>query len=380
MSYHGKHRLSGSRRPLLRAIAISTSLVLLVLAGAVYFTYRHLEGNITVSDAFETITEPRPPEVQVQVEGRPAKPLNILIMGSDSRRGQTAVAGNAPGLSDTTILLHLSADRQRAYGVSIPRDLMVARPACRAKDGRSTLAAAPVAMWNEAFALGGEACTIAQFEKMTNLRVNHFVVIDFNGFKAMVEALGGVPVCVPNEVDDAAHGIYLPAGRYEVTGDQALDYVRVRHDIGTTETGDIGRMKRQQAFMAAMVNKAISAGTLLNPSRLVNFLNAATESLETDPGLAKISTLAGLAQDVRDIGLDKVQFFSLPFESYQPDPNRLAPAPGARAMWRQLRRDAVLDKRFTSGAAKASQGAPKKGGKKPKPAQSAEAAVNGLCA
>ena len=379
MSYEGKHRQPGSRRPLLKAIAISTTVVLLVLAGAVYLTYRHLEGNITVSPAFDQITEPRPEEVQVEVEGRPAKPLNILIMGSDSRQGQTAVAGSAPGLSDTTILLHLSADRQRAYGISIPRDLMVARPSCRSKDGGSTLPAEPVAMWNEAFALGGEACTIAQFEKMSDVRVNHFVIVDFNGFKDMVEALDGVPVCVPNEVDDAAHGIYLPQGRYEVTGDQALDYVRVRHDIGTTETGDIGRMKRQQAFMASMVNKAISAGTLLNPSRLVTFLNAATKSLQSDPGLAKISTLAGLAQDVRGIGLDKVQFFSLPFQSYAPDPNRLAPAPEAAAMWRQLRADEVLDKRFTTGAAKASQGAPKKGTKKP-PAQSAEAAVNGLCA
>lgn len=379
MSYDGKHRASATGRRVWKVIGLATSLLVLVVAGVVFFGYRHLEGNIEVSPGFENITEPRPEEVPV-VEGMPAKPLNILIMGSDTRTGQAAVDGKSPGLSDTTILLHLSADRERAYGISIPRDLMVARPACKTSEGDSTEPAAAVAMWNEAYELGGEACTIAQFEKMSDLRVNHFVVVDFNGFTAMVDALGGVPVCVPNEVNDPIGKIYLKAGRYEVSGKQALDYVRVRHGIGTTETGDIGRMKRQQEFLASMVNKAVSAGTLFNPARLFRFLNAATKSLKADPELAKISTMAGLAQDVRDIGLGKVQFFSLPFQPYPPDENRLSPAPEARAMWRQLRGDEVLDKRFTSDSAKASEGKPGTGPKKDKPAESAEAAQNGLCA
>ena len=114
-----------------------------------------------------------------------------------------------------------------------------------------------------------------------------------------------------------------------MTGNQALNYVRVRHSIGTTDTGDIGRMKRQQAFLASMVNKAVSAGTLFNPVRLVKFLDAGTKSLTTDPGLSKLRELVPLAQEVRDIGLDNVQFFTVPFEAYAPDPNRLAAAPSA---------------------------------------------------
>ena len=372
MGYYAKHRRAASRRPVLRAVVASSALVLLVLAGTVFLTYRHLEGNITVSNGFDQIVEERPDEVEV--EG-PKKPLNILLLGSDTREGQTEVLGQTPGLSDTTILLHLSADRERAYGVSIPRDLIVSRPDCQGPDGE-VIPGAEVAQWNEAYALGGEACTIAQFEEMSKLRVNHFVVIDFTGFKTMVDALGGVPVCVPEEVNDPIGKIYLPAGSYEVSGEQALDYVRVRNEI--SDNGDIGRMKRQQAFLAAMVNKAVSAGTLFNPPRLVRFLNAGTQSLTTDPGLAKLMDLFQLAQEVRDIGLNRVQFLTVPITTYEPDPNRLALDPDAELLWEQLRNDEPLSRELTSGATKASEGKPGSG--KPKPDDVQEAAENGLCA
>jgi LCP family protein required for cell wall assembly len=354
VAYFGKHLATG-RHPVLKAVAVSVVLVLGVLSGTGYLIYRYLEGNVTVSDAFDQIATARPDEAEV--EG-PKKPLNILILGSDTRVGQKAVAGSTPGLSDTTILLHLSADRSRAYGVSIPRDLMVPRPACRDKGTGERLPAQEVAQWNEAYALGGEACTIAQFEKMSDLRVNHFLVVNFAGFKNMVDALGGVPVCLPQEVNDPVGRIYLPAGTYNVRGDQALDYVRVRYSIGTQETGDIGRMKRQQVFLASMVNKAVSAGTLFNPKRLISFLDAATKSLTTDPGMRRLTAMASLATQVKDIGLDKVQFFSMPFETYVPDPNRLQPKPAADRLWALLRKDEALPRAFTADAATASQGKP----------------------
>ena len=376
MGYDAKHRRARSGRPVLRAVAASAALVLLVLAGTLFLTYRHLEGNITVSDGFDKIVEPRPDEVDV--EG-PKDPLNILVLGSDTREGQTDVQGQTPGLSDTTILLHLSADRERAYGVSIPRDLIVSRPDCEGPDGK-LIAGESVAQWNEAYALGGEACTIAQFEEMAKLRVNHFVVVDFNGFKDMVDALGGVPVCVPEEVNDPIGKIYLPAGSYEVTGNQALNYVRVRHQI--SDNGDIGRMKRQQAFLAAMVNKAVSKGTLFNPPRLLKFLNAGTKSLTTDPGLAKLTDLFTLAQEVRGIGLGKVQFLTVPITTYEPDPNRLALGPAAGTLWEQLRNDRPLSQELTSGATKASEGKPggKPGGEPGSGQPRPDAEENGLCA
>jgi LCP family protein required for cell wall assembly len=383
VAYYGRHLETG-QHTVLRAVAVSTVLVLTVLSGTLYLIYRHLEGNVTVSQAFDQIRTDRP--VDAAFEGSD-EPLSVLILGSDTRAGQNAVAGSSPGLSDTTILLHLSADRSRAYGISIPRDLMVPRPECIDKKTGETLPAEKAAQWNEAYALGGEACTISQFEAMSDLRVDHFMVVNFAGFKDMVDALDGVPVCVPNEVDDPIGRIQLPAGTYTVKGDQALDYVRVRHSIGTQDTGDIGRMKRQQAFLASMVNKAVSAGTLLNPTRLISFLDAATKSLTTDPGMRRLTTMAGVANQVKDIGLDEVQFFSMPFEAYDPDPNRLQPKPAADRLWQLLHDDAELPRRFTADAAKASQGkpsgSPSKGpGQAPSPDEekkSAEAAQYGLC-
>ena len=177
-------------------------------------------------------------------------------------------------------------------------------------------------MFNAAYAVGGPACTIKTVEKLTNIRINHFVVIDFNGFRKMVDALGGVEVCVPKEVNDTTGHIYLPAGTYNVKGQRALDYVRVRHDI--SDNGDIGRMKRQQTFLASMANKAVSAGTLVNPVRLVKFLDAATKSLTTDTGLSSLNKLGGLAKSLKGIGLDQIQFLTVPFESYAAGPE---PAP-----------------------------------------------------
>jgi LCP family protein required for cell wall assembly len=337
-----RHRDRVPRHRVVKAVAVSLATVLVVALTAGFFVYRHLEGNITSMDVEDALGTDRPDEVvKADVEH---KPLNILLLGSDTREGQgNNIGGETPGLSDTTILLHLSADRDRAYGVSIPRDSMVERPECERKDGQGTDPGG-LRMFNEAYAIGGPACTIKTVESITNIRVNHFVVVDFNGFKNMVDALGGVPVCVPEEVNDNIGHIYLPAGSYEVKGQQALSYVRLRH--GLSENGDIGRMKRQQAFLAAMANKAISAGTLLNPVRLYNFLDAATKSLTTDPDLASLNKLRGLAGQMKDIGLSKIQFLTVPWETYEPDPNRVQLAPEADQLWRLLRNDEPLPARF----------------------------------
>ena len=219
--------------------------------------------------------------------------------------------------------------------------------------------------FNAAYAVGGPACTIKTVEKITDVRIDHFVVINFAGFKEMVNAVNGVQVCVPEEVNDDIGHIHLPAGTYKVNGNQALDYVRVRHGIGA-ETGDIGRMKRQQAFIAAMVEKVVSKGTLANPVRLYKFLDAATKSLTTDTGFAHLKELASLGSSLKNIGLDNIQFITVPNEPYEPDPNRLQLAPGgqrrvaqdplrqAAGQARRRRGDAREPSRATSRASSAS--------------------------
>lgn len=336
------------RRIAKRALVIACTLVLVIGATGVYF-YKRFEGNITSLDVTKELGK-RPTKVG------PKGPLNVLVMGSDTRKGKgNHIAGATPGLSDTTILLHLSKDHTRAYGVSIPRDAMVDRPSCRKKDGSGTDPGGTT-QFNAAYAIGGPACTIKTVEHVTGVFVDHFVVIDFNGFKQMVDALGGIKVCVPTEVDDPIGNIHLAAGTYNVTGDQALDYVRVRH--GISANGDIGRMKRQQTFVAAMIKKAVSAGTLTNPVKLVRFLDAATKSLTTDPAFAHLKQLASLGSSLKNIGLDKVQFVTAPFEEYPPDPNRVQLSDQAQELWTQLKNDQPLGRAFTSEVISASDKTP----------------------
>jgi LCP family protein required for cell wall assembly len=385
---HRNHELA--RKRAVRAASVTAAVVSLALVLGGLFAYRQLNGNITGLDTEGLLGNDRPEKVIDKSE--PLEPLNILLLGSDTREGQgnSSIGGESPGLSDTTILLHLSADRKRAYGVSLPRDAMVERPECVMEDGSTDPGG--LSMFNAAYATGGPACTQRTVEQLTGIHIDHFVVVDFAGFTSMVDALGGVEVCVPEEVNDDVGNIYLPQGTYEASGKQALDYVRVRH--GISENGDIGRMKRQQTFLASMANKAISAGTLANPVKLYNFLDAATKSLTTDEELASLKKLAELANEVRGIGLENIQFLTVPFEWWVEDPNRVVWAPEADKLWHRLETDQEIPKNLSKEvvtAAGRSAGKPKPSGggggqaTSPTPTPSdeeaaADAAENGLCA
>lgn len=332
-----RHRARPPRsRRVLKRTGIGVLVLLMALTTAFVVIYKHLEGNIHTVQ-FEA--GPRPTAITVS---GPTQPMNVLVMGSDTRAGANGrgIGGDTPGLSDTTILLHLSANRKFAYGVSLPRDAMVERPNCTRKDGGG-VDPGGLTQFNAAYAIGGPACTVKTVEKLTGVRIDHFVVVDFVGFKRMVDAIGGITICVPENVNDTVGHITLPAGTYTVDGKQALDYVRVRHDIGAP-TGDIGRMKRQQYFISLVINKVVSAGTLANPIRLLNFLNAATESLTTDPGFANLKLLASLGTSLKDIGLDRVKFVTVPWQPWPQDYNRVEWAPSASELWNRIRHDRTL--------------------------------------
>jgi LCP family protein required for cell wall assembly len=347
----GAPRPARPRRRLLRLAVVLAVLLVVAMVGGV-LAYRDLDGNLRSEDAFDEILTERPAEPE---HPKDRAPLDILVIGDDSREGQSLIGGETPGLADTTIALHVTGDRSRAYAVSIPRDLIVSRPACRSKaDPAEVVPAAGPVMWNAAYSLGGTACLIAQFEQMTRIRVDHFAVVRFDSFIEVVEALDGVPVCVPEAVSSS--GVGLPAGTYEANGEQALVYVQNRLDMG--DGSDIGRMKRQQAFLAAMGAKATSAGVLANPFKLYRFLSAATGSLITDPELASLTDLAELGTQLRDIGTENVDFLTMPIAPYEPDPNRLAAGPGAQRLWEQLRMDEPLEPRFTAETAGLATGAP----------------------
>jgi LCP family protein required for cell wall assembly len=364
-------------------VVLSTMVVIALVTGlSVVFVYRHLNSNLNVVD-FTGELKNRPTR---EVPEGPSGPINILVMGSDNRDAPGSDIDGLTGIgkrSDTTILLHLSGDRQHAYGISIPRDSIVDRAACYDRKGKQISAPASGAMWNEAFDIGGPGCTIQQFEQLTNVHIDHYIVVNFGGFKSMVDAIGGVDVCLPKAVHDTIGHINLPAGTHKLTGMQALNYVRERHALG--DGSDIGRMKRQQAFIASMAHAAVSANTLANPIHLTKFLDAATKSLTVDPGLKSLGKLVGLGYQFRHIGLGKVQFVTTPWEYDPADPNRVIWTPQADTLWQDIRDDKVLPKSMLTGSINAQHIAGVTKNKKPKNgAQEQQQAqnnlANGLCA
>jgi LCP family protein required for cell wall assembly len=203
-------------------------------------------------------------------------------------------------------------------------------------------------MWNEAFSLGGPACTMQQFEQLTGIRLDHFVVVDFEGFRGMVDAIGGVQVCIPEPIVDPAHGINIEAGTRKIKGYEALNYVRERYVVGNGS--DVGRMKRQQAFLASMAHEVVKAGTLARPDRLARFLDSATKSLTVDPGLSNVIKIAELGMEFKGIGLDSIQFTTIPNIPDPSDPNRLVwEEPQADHMWHKILKDEPLTKKLSEG-------------------------------
>ncbi|MFF0852460.1 LCP family protein [Streptomyces sp. NPDC003280] len=347
------------RRRWVRGAALGAAVSLMASAGIGWVVYAKLNGNITADEAAAA-------ELARYERERPTALVrgaqNILLIGSDTRAGQgnrqygRDVSGER---SDTTILLHLAADRRSATAVSLPRDLMVDIPGCRRADGSRS---EPVfAMFNRAFEVGGSACTIRTVEKLTDIRVDHHMVVDFSGFKEMVDAVDGVRVCLRQPIDDKAARLRLPAGKVTLDGEQALGFVRARESLGNGS--DTDRIDRQQQFLGALVNKVHSDDVLLNPVKLYPLLDAATSSLTTDPALASLRGLYQLVRGLRDIRTEDVQFLTVPRKSYVYDANRdQLVEPEAEKLFARLRGDQPVA--VTAGTGRVSGGSGQETGKK----------------
>lgn len=323
----------------LRIVAACAAFLVLALAGGTWYLYQRLNGNITTDTATETQLKVH--EAERPTEG-PTSAENILLIGSDNRGDGNEEYGEDSGTqrSDTTILLHLSADRTNATAMSIPRDLMAHVPSCQSPGGATV--PARFEQFNWAFEQGGAACTIRTVEDMTGVRIDHHLIVDFTGFKKMVNAVGGVDVCLPEPVHDQKAHLNLPAGTQKLNGEQALGYVRARYSIG--DGSDTQRMDRQQDFLASLVKKVRSNGVLLNPVKLYPLLSAATSSLTADPGLDSLNELYGLAHSLQRIPTGAVHFLTVPQEPYVQDRNRdqlLQPA--ADQLFAAIRNDVAVN-------------------------------------
>ncbi|MGA0065592.1 MAG: LCP family protein, partial [Candidatus Nanopelagicales bacterium] len=237
---------------ILLAIAAAAVLVMSLAGVGIQVASSRLESNITAVDISTTTGRDHVPVEVIDEQGN-YQAINILLMGSDSRQGQTTKKYGDPDVmtgerSDTTILLHVSADRTFATAVSIPRDTWVMLPECD-RDGETV--GAFEAKFNTAFEIGGPGCTVKLVEQMSGVRIDNFAVIDFEGFKQVVDAMGGVEVCLKEPASDPSSKLELPAGTSLVNGEQALSFVRARKTL--SDGSDLSRIKRQQAFLSSMI-------------------------------------------------------------------------------------------------------------------------------
>ncbi len=253
-------------------------------------------------------------------------PLDILLLGTDTRAGANGVYGGAEftagkGHSDVMMLLHIAADRQRVTVVSFPRDTLVPLPQCTDPQTKKVYPAQDLAMLNYALTYGGPGCTVAAVNKLTGLNIDHFMMADFTAVKEISKAVGGVSVCVNSAVNDPLSGLKLPAGVSTVEGDQALAFLRTRHGFGNG--GDIGRIRAQQSFMASLTRKIKSEQTLTDLPKMYRIADSMTKNLTVDRGLSNIPTLLAVGKQLNDAQLANIAFVTMPTKVYEPDPNRL---------------------------------------------------------
>ena len=324
------------KKPLSRfrlLVAISSGVILIVasVAGIFGFAARNLAENI---EALEVIDSPRP----VSETG----PLNILLMGTDTRTDQGGGFGSeveygGPGRSDTTILIHLSNDRKSAIAVSIPRDSVVNIPACTKEDG--TTVAERTDIFNSAFSSAGPACTVKTIETLTGITINHAVIVDFIGFSNVVDALGGIKICLTEAIDEPVQsgaGIQLPAGVQVVDGKDALGLMRARYTLA--DGSDLKRIERQQELLSLTIDQITDMNLITDLPALYRVLNAATSSLRMDPGLSDLDSLVTLSTSLSSMGSENVSFLTVPYE-LTPDGNRVQWTESANQLWSAIIND-----------------------------------------
>jgi LCP family protein required for cell wall assembly len=329
-------RATATPRLLRRYVAGGLASALLSIMGVAGCEYHALNGNIISLPLYGGIGGDAGSEKRDRFGNTP---IDVLVIGSDTRSsaadcalGRGCAGGGAGGTAanaDVELLVHLAADRSNATVLSIPRDTVVDLPACR--DPVSGRSAAPHrAQINSSLAYG-PGCTVAAVHALTGIPVGHFAMLDFSAVVTMSDAVGGVPVCVSDDVYDTYSHLKLRRGNHVLQGTSALQFVRSRHGFG--DGSDIGRTYAQHLFLASMIRTVKSAGTIGDPRRLLAVADAATKALTVDRGLGSIPDLLGLATDLGKVPSDRITFVTMPTTPDPSDANRVVPAASAASIF-----------------------------------------------
>ncbi|WP_308408643.1 LCP family protein [Streptomyces sp. AC627_RSS907] len=331
----------------LRWTAATLAVALVGAAGAGYLYYRHLNDNIkkdVLNLGDSKVAAPTP-----NAAGQ--TPLNILVIGSDARDseenqqlgGARETFGSTP-LADVQMLVHLSADRSNMSVVSMPRDTLVKIPKCTdPDDGKVYPASEGRVMTNQSLGHGGPGCTVATWQELTGIHIDHFVMVDFAGVVSMADAVGGVPVCVDANIhsrDGQGHGsgLKLEKGTHPVKGEQALQWLRTRY--GFEDGSDLARAKAQHMYLNSLVRVLRENATLSNPNKLRRLAEEATGALTVDPGLDTVKKLYDLSTELREVKPERITMTTMPNRYVGA---RVEPTEDAERLFRLVREDIALD-------------------------------------
>lgn len=304
LARHGRLPVEPVRLAILRFMGVAL-VVLLVSATSV------------VGIAIWNVTSGLKPGVSLPNDAGPVvKPkdgaINLLLVGSDSGGGDPAYGERSATLNDVTILLHVSEDHGSATVVSFPRDMLVEIPWCAASADGTTPGTDGgfTDMLNTSLSYGGLGCTVAMIEQLTGMTIPYAAEIEFNGVIEMSNAVGGVPVCIAERIDDPYTGLILDPGTHDLEGMQALQFLRTRH--GLVSGSDLARIGNQQAFLASLVRTIKSEGTLGDPLTLYSLAKAAGDNMVLSTSLQPLDTMVAIALALQDIDLNNVTFVQYP--------------------------------------------------------------------
>jgi LCP family protein required for cell wall assembly len=240
--------------------------------------------------------------------------------------------------SDTAMVVHVNKGHKTASVVSIPRDTLVTRPDCTSDTTGETVSGQQRAMFNTAYEVGGPACAVKTVESMSGIRMDHYVEVDFTGFKKLIDQLGGVEITTTQAIDDSKSHLHLQPGTHTLDGEQSLGLVRTRKSVG--DGSDLGRIQLQQAFIKALMEQAKSVGVFSNPKTLFDLADTATKAVTTDSDLGSVKKLTGFATGLKGLGSKNVTMVTMPVQYDPADPNRVIPLEeSAQQVWTALKHD-----------------------------------------
>jgi LCP family protein required for cell wall assembly len=346
-SAKGRRRKPRSRRQkgLMITAWVAAGIVVLGGTGAGY-VYFKLNGNIKSVDIDSALGTSRPMKVDNGSE-------NILVLGSDSRAGGNKKLGggadDGSARSDTAMVVHVYKGHKRASVVSIPRDTIIDRPECTDTHG-DTHPAAQGVMFNSAYSTGGAACAVKTVESLTDIRMDHYLEVDFKGFEKLVDELGGVPVTTTKDIKDPESHLDLKAGTHTLDGEQALGLVRTRHGVG--DGSDLGRIQLQQAFIKALADQVRHLGVFTNPKKLYDLADTGTKTVTTDSDLGSVNSLMSFANGLKGISSSKMTMVTMPVQYDPANRNRvIVEQTKADQVWTALKHDRAIPRSATEGTA-----------------------------